>query len=60
MKQTEEREADQEPFPPRGQPPPSFSRAVPGVDYERASNPYNAYTDVFWTLFNSSEFVFIG
>lgn len=23
-------------------------------------NPYHAYTDIFWMLFNSSEFVFVG
>jgi hypothetical protein len=24
------------------------------------TNPYHAYADVFWMLFNSSEFVFVG
>jgi hypothetical protein len=31
------------------------------VDYVRGiTNPYQAYADVFWMLFNLSEFVFVG
>jgi len=41
-------------------PPSSRERSRFGDHVRGAANPYNAYTDVFWTLFNSSEFVFIG
>ena len=31
------------------------------VDFVKGfANPYHAYTDVFWVLFNLSEFVFVG
>jgi len=27
---------------------------------KEAANPFHATSDVFWTLFNSSEFIFVG
>ena len=41
--------------------PPTAREKSKFVEHVRGfSNPYMAYTDVLWTLFNSSEFVFVG
>ncbi len=41
--------------------PPSRSEKSNFVDFvKRMENPYHAYEDLFWMLFNSSEFIFVG
>ncbi|HEX7899754.1 MAG TPA: DUF1549 domain-containing protein [Planctomycetota bacterium] len=41
-------------------PPTSSERAWMLRHLKEAANPFHATSDVFWTLFNSSEFIFIG
>ncbi len=41
--------------------PPSARERSRLVEYAKGfANPYHAYTDVFWMLFNLSEFIFVG